>query len=156
MEGKMKGQGETECKGTTQWYHGKGQWVHQGYTRWVWWVSPIWLRKNVERKKSTQSACSGYMSKRLWEENYWHSWATSLSYYWLTLSSSFLTVIFIKKVHIKYMHTLYFKLNNTDEFNRNIFFEAWLMPQSSLIRSLARQNEMACSGSTFHLTGSLS
>lgn len=61
-----------------------------------------------------------------------------------------------KKVYIKYMHTLYFKLNSTDEFNRNIFFEAWLMPQSSLIRSLARQNEMACSGSTFHLTGSLS
>lgn len=27
-----------------------------------------------------------------------------------------------KKVYIKYMHTLYFKLNSTDEFNRNIFF----------------------------------
>lgn len=53
------------------------------------------------------------------------------------------------------MHIFYFKLNSTHEFNKNIFFEAWLVSQSSLIRSLVWQNEMACSDSIFHLTGSL-
>lgn len=60
------------------------------------------------------------------------------------------------KAYINYMHIFYFKLNSTDEFNKNIFFEAWLVSQNSLIRSLVWQNEMACSDSIFHLTGSLS